>query len=182
MFTFPTKKYLFLFFLILSINHVVIVVRARGVKVQSLTCMHLLITVLFYMIPFLPIFTWFSSFLYTIWFLALLHVIPSFGRCGLLKSIHNSYTAYHRDLFVAKINTVAVLSEFFFIFIFSRFCKNIWSVTNLAKIYIYRRGPQRQGLNAAAHGVTSHQEWAHRPNAMGRGVISLTPWAAVSGA
>jgi hypothetical protein len=152
MFTFPTKKYLFLFFLILSINHVVIVVRARGVKVQSLTCMHLLITVLFYMIPFLPIFTWFSSFLYTIWFLALLHVIPSFGRCGLLKSIHSSYTAYHRDLFVAKINTVAILSEFFYIYFFTilqkymiryKFSKNIhlssWATTSGTK----RRGPRR---------------------------------------
>jgi hypothetical protein len=32
----------------------------------------------------------------------------------------------------------------FFIFNLSRFCKNIWSGTNLVKIYIWRRGPRRQ--------------------------------------
>jgi hypothetical protein len=73
---------------------------------------------------------------------------------------------------------------YFFIFILSRFCKNIWSVTNLAKIYICRRGPQREGLNAVAHGGRSRQEWARSPNAtghdvvpdaVGRGVRGLTP-------
>jgi hypothetical protein len=71
---------------------------------------------------------------------------------------------------------------FFYIFIFSRFCKNIWSVTNLAKIYICRRGPRHQGLNAAAHSVRSHQEWAQRPNTKGHDVISLTLWPAALGA
>jgi hypothetical protein len=49
--------------------------------------------------------------------------------------------------------TVARLAElratnFFYIFILSRFCKNIWSVTNFAKIYIWRRGPRRQDITS----------------------------------
>jgi hypothetical protein len=65
--------------------------------------------------------------------------------------------------------------NFFYIFIFSGFRKHIWFATNLAKIYICRRRSRCQGLNAAAHGVRSRQEWARRPNAKGHGVISLTP-------
>jgi hypothetical protein len=70
----------------------------------------------------------------------------------------------------------------FFIFILSRFCKNIWSVTNFAKKYICRRGPWRQDHNAVAHGVRSCQEWALNPNAMGHGITSLTSWPAALGA
>jgi hypothetical protein len=51
-------------------------------------------------------------------------------------------------------------SENFFIFIFSRFCKNIWYDINLAKIYIWRRGPQRQGHNVVGHDARCRQEWA----------------------
>jgi hypothetical protein len=47
-------------------------------------------------------------------------------------------------------------SEFFYIYFFSQFWKNIWSLTNLAKIYICRRGPRRQGLNAVALGAQRH--------------------------
>jgi hypothetical protein len=75
-------------------------------------------------------------------------------------------------------------SEFIYIYLFilSQFCKNIWSVTNFAKIYICRHGPRRQGHNVVAHGGKSHQEWALSPNATGHGVTSLTPWPAALGA
>jgi hypothetical protein len=49
------------------------------------------------------------------------------------------------------------LKWWFFIFILSRICKNIWSVTNFAKIYICRRGLWRQGHNAMARGGRSRQ-------------------------
>jgi hypothetical protein len=62
----------------------------------------------------------------------------------------------------------------FFIFNLSRFCKNIWSATNFAKIYICRRGPRRQGHNAVARGGRSRQEWAHTLNVVGHGVTYLT--------
>jgi hypothetical protein len=48
----------------------------------------------------------------------------------------------------------------FFIFILSQLCKNIWSATNFAKIYICYRGPRRQGHTVVAHGGRSCQEWA----------------------
>jgi hypothetical protein len=72
-----------------------------------------------------------------------------------------------------------IFQEFFIYLFFHDFAKNIWSVANLAKIYICRRGSRRQGLNAAARGVRSRQEWARSPNAtghaVGRGVRVLTP-------
>jgi hypothetical protein len=70
----------------------------------------------------------------------------------------------------------------FFIFNLSRFCKNIWSGTNLAKIYIWRRGPRRQGHNAAGHGARCRQEWALSRNAKGHDVKSLSPLPAALGA
>jgi hypothetical protein len=70
----------------------------------------------------------------------------------------------------------------FFIFILSRFCKNIWPTTNFAKIYMYRSGPRRQVHNAAAHGERSRQEWAQTLNAAGHDVTFLTPWATALGA
>jgi hypothetical protein len=48
----------------------------------------------------------------------------------------------------------------FFIFIFIAILQNIWFATNFAKIYVCRRGPQRQGQNGVAHGGKSRQEWA----------------------
>jgi hypothetical protein len=74
------------------------------------------------------------------------------------------------------------LREEFFIFNLSRFCKNIWSGTNLAKIYIWRRGPWRQGHNAVGRGARCQQEWALSRNAKGHDVKSLTPWSAKLGA
>jgi hypothetical protein len=70
----------------------------------------------------------------------------------------------------------------FFIYNLSRFCKNIWSSTNLAKIYIWRRDPRRQEHNAVGRGARCHQEWALSPNAKGHDVKSLTPWPASLGA
>jgi hypothetical protein len=70
----------------------------------------------------------------------------------------------------------------FFIFILSRFCKNIWSGANFAKIYIGHRGPRRQGHNAVGPGARCRQEWALSPNDKGHGVTSLTPWPAALGA
>jgi hypothetical protein len=66
------------------------------------------------------------------------------------------------------------LNRDFFIFNLSRFCKNIWSATNFAKIYICRRGTRRQGHNAVARGGRSRQEWA-------LSVAGLAPQATVSG-
>jgi hypothetical protein len=63
------------------------------------------------------------------------------------------------DPFCSVHSLVPPLQDFF-IFILSRICKNIWPVTNFAKIYICRRGPRRQGHNAVAHGGRSRQEWA----------------------
>jgi hypothetical protein len=63
-----------------------------------------------------------------------------------------------------------------------KFCKNICSVTNFAKIYICRREPRRQGHNVVTHGVRSRHEWALNPKATGHGVMSLTPWPAALGA
>jgi hypothetical protein len=76
----------------------------------------------------------------------------------------------------------ALKSEFFYIFILSRFCKNIWPVTNLAKMYVYRRGSRRQGLNVVAHGVRSRQEWALAwpRGAKRHGVRGPTPWPAAA--
>jgi hypothetical protein len=73
---------------------------------------------------------------------------------------------------------------YFFIFILSRFCKNIWSGTNFAKIYIWCRGPRRQGHNVVGRGARCRQEWAltwPRPSVVGRGVRGLTPRVAASG-
>jgi hypothetical protein len=70
--------------------------------------------------------------------------------------------------------------ENFFIFILSRFCKNIWSVKNFAKnIHL---PPRRQEHNVVAHDDRSCQEWALSSNATGHGVTSLMPWPAVLGA
>jgi hypothetical protein len=65
---------------------------------------------------------------------------------------------------------------------FSRFCKNIWSGINLAKIYIWRRVPRRPGHNAVGHGARCRQEWALSRNAKGHGVSSLSSWPVVLGA
>jgi hypothetical protein len=70
----------------------------------------------------------------------------------------------------------------FFIFNLSWFCKNIWSGTNLAKIYIWHRGPWRQGHNAVGRGARCQQEWVLSRNTKGHDVKSLTPWSAELGA
>jgi hypothetical protein len=49
--------------------------------------------------------------------------------------------------------------DFLYIFFISRFCKNIWSARNFAKLYICRRGPRRQGHNVVAHGVRDITSW-----------------------
>jgi hypothetical protein len=72
----------------------------------------------------------------------------------------------------------------FLYIILSRFCKNIWSGTNFAKIHIWRRGPRRQGHNPVGRGARCRQEWAltwPRPSVVSRGVRGLTPWAAALG-
>jgi hypothetical protein len=78
-----------------------------------------------------------------------------------------------------------MFSNFFiYICILSRFCKNIWSGTNFAKIYIWRCGPRRQGHNVVGRGARCRQEWAltwPRPSTVSRDVRGLTPWAAASG-
>jgi hypothetical protein len=60
---------------------------------------------------------------------------------------------------------IVLHSQNFFIFILSRFCKNIWSGTNFAKIYIWRSGSRRQGHNTVGRGARCCQEWALSPNA-----------------
>jgi hypothetical protein len=79
-------------------------------------------------------------------------------------------------------STCVILQGIFFIFNLSRFCKNIWSDINLAKIYIWRRGQRRQEHNAVGRGARYRQEWALSRNAKGHGVKSLTPWPAALGA
>jgi hypothetical protein len=76
----------------------------------------------------------------------------------------------------------SVRARNFFIFILSRFCKNILSVINFAKIYTFRRGSRCQRHKVVAHGGRSHQEWARTLNAASHGVMSLTPWATTLGA
>jgi hypothetical protein len=88
-------------------------------------------------------------------------------------------TVWFRDAGVRSEVAAGVI--FFYIFNLSRFCKNIWSNTNLAKIYIWRRGLWRQGHNAVGHGARCRPEWALSRNAKGYDVKSLPPWLAALG-
>jgi hypothetical protein len=69
----------------------------------------------------------------------------------------------------------------FYIFNLSHFCKNIWSGINLAKIYIWRRGPRRQEHNTVGRGARCRQEWALSPNAKCHDVKSKDGNGVVSG-
>jgi hypothetical protein len=76
----------------------------------------------------------------------------------------------------------ALKSEFFLYIYFVTILQKYMAVTNLAKMYIYRRGSRRQGLNAVAHGVRSRQEWALAwpRGAKRHGVRGPTPWPAAA--
>jgi hypothetical protein len=91
---------------------------------------------------------------------------------------------YNHIIHRAGEHSIGILYIYIYIFNLSRFCKNIWSGTNLLKIYIWHRGPRRQGHNAVGHGARCRQEWAlawPRSSALHRGVRGLAPRATASG-
>jgi hypothetical protein len=72
--------------------------------------------------------------------------------------------------------------RFFFIFFLSRFCENIWSVRNFAKLYIYRRGPRRKDIIPWPEAVGAASSGPVGLNATGHNVRSLKPWTTTLGA
>jgi hypothetical protein len=78
---------------------------------------------------------------------------PSWHRLGPVAPKISMAQQKNPSLRKSKL-TLLPSPKFFYIYL-SQFCKNIWSVTNFAKKYICRRGPQRQGHNVVAHGGRS---------------------------
>jgi hypothetical protein len=73
---------------------------------------------------------------------------------------------FHR-IYLRKFVKMKTKRKNFYIFILSRFCKNIWSGTNFAKI----------SSGAMAHGVKDITSWAATLGAARSGPLALTPRA-----